>query len=106
MDDLTYNGIVLAPIIVGLVTLLKHYGMPAKFAPLANGLLSIGALALVQTAQGWAGVNVADFAINAIVLFVATAGVYDLGQFGLKQVKKKNGALPVKNEGDKDAHQV
>jgi len=73
--------------------------LPAKYAPLANGVLSIFALAVTQSSSsGVWGINWGDLSIDALVLFVSSAGVYDLGQFSLKRFKQKDGALPVKNE--------
>jgi hypothetical protein len=78
VPDLQLGTIALAPIIVALVGLAKSLGMPTKYAPWLNGLLSLvgyGLIIAVQLAP--AALDPVTYLLNALVIFLSAAGFYD-----------------------------
>ena len=81
IPDLNLNGIALAPVIVALIALAKRAGMPPKYAPYANGALSILAYAVVVwLTRDPALVEPAGYVLNILLIFLTAAGVYDRTQ--------------------------
>jgi len=80
--ELFWGTIPLVPVIVALVEAAKRYaGLPVRYAPWLNLALSalfysvIGAAQLYPQAQ-----EPLTLLLNVVVLFLATAGLYDRGQ--------------------------
>lgn len=84
--ELTILGIAAAPIIVALIQLLKLVGVPPEYAPWLNAGLSVvayGVIVLLQT--GVLDATLTTYALNALVIFLAAAGVYDRAQATLRR---------------------
>ncbi len=70
-------GIVLGPVIMALVQVLKHYGLPAAWAPFANVALSALAGVLVLVVQQRPDLlPSATLGLQVLILFLAAAGYY------------------------------
>jgi len=88
--EMTLGGIALAPIIAGLIQLLKKWGMPKHWAPIANILLSalfcmVILLILAEfpwspTLEWWS-----IFFLQVLILFLESVGVYETS----KHIKEK-----------------
>lgn len=88
--ELVVGGIALLPIIVALVEGLKRIGLPTKYAPLANAVLSVlgyGIMVVLglDIAQGLvvAGMPLPEFVghvLTALIVFLGAAGLYDRTQ--------------------------
>jgi hypothetical protein len=77
LPELTIGGILLSPIIVGLVELTKLLGLPAHWARWLAALLSIIAYAGVYLIdQRPTLLEPTTIALNALVIFLTTAGLY------------------------------
>ncbi len=75
------EGIAIAPIIVAIIALAKHYNFPKEHAPLLNAVLSlVGYGVFISVQNGWADATVVVYVLNAVIIFVAGAGLYDLAQ--------------------------
>ena len=77
-SELVLAGVAMAPIIVALVELLKQAGLPSRYAPWANALMSLftyGMIVLVD--KGTIDVTLIGYLINALVIFLTAAGVYN-----------------------------
>ena len=81
MPELYIGTFALAPIIVALIQVAKHFGMPVKYAPWVNlGLAVVGFVivaAIAQYPQFQAPV------VNGLIVlttFLAAAGFYDRAQ--------------------------
>lgn len=86
MADLTFNGILLAPIIVAIVELLKRvFYLKPQYAPIVTAILAVLAYAAIQ----FAGTS-ADFAfgfeqlLNALIIALSSSGLYSVGKTYLK----------------------
>lgn len=78
MPELTILGIAAAPIIVALIQLFKIAGLPVQYAPWINAGLSVVAYAVAILIQnGTIDATIAAFVLNALVIFLTAAGVYD-----------------------------
>lgn len=81
IPDLNLGGIALAPVIVALIELAKRLGLPNKYAIYANAVLSVLAYVAIfyltshAEAMPW-GIAI----VKALTIFLATAGLYDVGQ--------------------------
>jgi hypothetical protein len=78
MPELQLVGIALAPVIVALVGMAKAVGMSSKYAPWLNGGLSVffyGLMILTQLVPG--SVEPMTYGLNAVVIFLVSAGFYD-----------------------------
>jgi hypothetical protein len=78
MTNLVVGGIVLVPIVVGLVQFLKYMGLPTKYAPLANAILVVLAVILVLVTQAYPEiVEPVSIVLTGLVLFLANCGFYE-----------------------------
>ena len=81
MPELAIGGIVLAGIIVGVIQLAKKLGLPTEYAPWLNGFLSVAGYALVVLVTQMPHLlEPVTLVLNALVVFLAAAGLYDRGQ--------------------------
>jgi hypothetical protein len=85
VPDLQLGTIALAPIIVALVGLAKTLGMPTKYAPWLNGLLSLVGYGLIIAVQLIpAALDPTTYLLNALIIFLTAAGFYDRIQKSLR----------------------
>lgn len=79
LNDLTWGGLALSPVILLIIEGLKQRGMPASFAPIANMWLSaIFQAAVFVLATHYPTAESATLAaVQSIALFLTTAGLYD-----------------------------
>lgn len=75
-------GIAIAPLVILIVTVAKHYGFPADKAPALNGVVSailwIVSTLLIPMYPVIA--NVAYYVIGVVVIFAVSSGIYQLGK--------------------------
>ncbi len=86
MPELVIGGIALVPVIVTIVQILKRLGLPADYAPVANGLLTVVAYLLMlwtQTAPQYESYVV--LGLQILVLFLTSAGLYTTGKWAAEQ---------------------
>lgn len=84
MPELVISGIVLAPIVAGLVELAKHYGLPSGYAPWLNLLLSALAGGLVLFIQAKPELlTPVVLCLQVIILFLSTAGFYTTAKWAV-----------------------
>lgn len=77
LPELQIGGILLVPIIVGLVEVAKLAGLPTTWARWLSALLSVFAYAGVYAlAQRPDLLEPATIGLNAVVIFLTTAGLY------------------------------
>ena len=79
--ELQIEGLLIAPIIVGLIEIAKLAGLDVKYAPWLNAALSVLGYAVMMTVQSnpaWREPVV--LLLNALVLFLSAAGVYDVAK--------------------------
>lgn len=84
MPTLQVGTILLAPVIVGLVEMAKKLGLPSKYAPWLNGGLAVlgyGLVVLTELVPG--SLEFASYGLNALVVFLLGAGLYDRAQGSL-----------------------
>lgn len=88
VDDLpvlAIGGVLLAPLIVGVIGVAKKLGLPTHAAPYLNGLLSVLGYGVIIYLQMYpANADVVMHILNALTIFLAAAGFYDRTQ-GLGQ---------------------
>ncbi len=82
LEGIMIGGIAIAPLVVALVALAKKLGLPAEYAPYANGGLAV-ALWLVATQV--VGLNpavdeVVKVVAAAVVIFLSASGVHQFGK--------------------------
>jgi hypothetical protein len=91
--ELSLFGVALMPIIVGVVETAKRLGMPSQYAPLLNGLLSIGGYILIQQLIIAPEITpTVQYIFNIVMVFLGAAGIYDIGKFTLKQIRGQPGS--------------
>ena len=77
-DMLILEGVALAPIIAALIEVAKTLGLDVKYAPWFNAALSVlGFAAIIYVQQNPALAEPLVIALNALVIFLTTAGFYD-----------------------------
>ena len=90
VPELQIEGLLLAPIIVAVIAALKMLGVPTKFAPWINAVLSVAfyILMIFVTAQPeyLQGVNIV---LNSVMVFLAAAGFYDRAQATINSSPRK-----------------
>ncbi len=75
---LTIGGISLIPIIVIAVEIAKNLGLPVKYAPYLNGVLTVVGYLLVQLATAKPELQPSIVSIlTVIVVFLSASGFYD-----------------------------
>ena len=80
MPELVIGGILLVPVIVGLVEFAKSLGLPSQYAPLLNAVLS--AIAYIGISLfGWADLELTALVVNVIIIFLTAAGFYTTSKF-------------------------
>jgi len=92
--EVTLGGIALAPIIAALIQLFKRWGMPTRWAPIANIVLSTLACVVVllilaefpwsATLEQWA-----IFFLQVLILFLETVGVYETSRHLKERLSKR-----------------
>ena len=81
MPELAIGGIALAGIVVGIIQVAKKFGLPSEYAPWLNGFLSVVGYALVVLVTQMPHLlEPVTLVLNALVVFLAAAGLYDRGQ--------------------------
>ena len=81
MPELVIGTIVLAPIIVGIIQALKAAGVPAKYAPWINGVLSVVGFGVVVYLAQYPEAEAPVIAVlNIAIIFLAAAGFYERAQ--------------------------
>jgi len=76
--DLILEGVALAPIISAIIEVAKKLGLDVKYAPWLNAALSVLAFALIVVINNNPTLaQPAVIAVNALVIFLTTAGFYD-----------------------------
>jgi len=88
--ELTIGAVALAPVIVALIQIAKMFGLPARYAPLANAILSVIAYLVVTVylASRPEAMQAATVAINALVIFLTAAGVYTTTVFTVDRIRR------------------
>jgi hypothetical protein len=75
--DTQYGGVVIVPIIVGLVEVGKRLGLDSTYAaPLAVGLGLVISLGYTAAANLPGGSSLADAALHGLALGLSAAGLY------------------------------
>lgn len=86
---LVVGGLALPPIIVAVVELAKRLGMPTKYAPYLNGLLSLlGYGAVILTQLKPETTSLVTYVLGGLVVFLMGAGIYDRAQATVGLVKR------------------
>ncbi len=87
MADLTFNGILLAPIIVAIVEVLKRYFyLDSRYAPIATAALAVLAYAAIQFADTSAGFAFGfEQLLNALIIALSSSGLYSVGKTYLQK---------------------
>jgi len=81
MPELYIGTFALAPIIVALIQVAKHFGMPVKYAPWLNmGLAIVGFVIVAAIAQYPEFQAPVVSGLIVLTTFLAAAGFYDRGQ--------------------------
>lgn len=82
MDELTFNGILLAPLIVAVVEAMKRVlNMPSKYAPVATVILSVLAYGAIQYAATNSGFYFGfEQFLNALIIALSSTGLYSVGK--------------------------
>ena len=76
--NLTIGAIALIPIIVAIIEALKAAGVPVKYAPWLNAVLSVLGYALVVFVQTYPVYEQpVVLALNVLIIFLGAAGFYD-----------------------------
>jgi hypothetical protein len=84
--DLTVGGLALVPVIAALCQAAKSMGLPVKYVPVLNAVLSVLAYALVVlVTQQPDTVPTITVIINGIVVALGAAGLYSTAKFINKQ---------------------
>ena len=82
--NLQIGGILLIPVIVGLIELFKAIGMPKNYAPWANASLTVGGYLLVMLIQAYPTYEQPVIVgLSMIVVFLGAAGFYDVAKRSL-----------------------
>lgn len=83
MPELTIGAIALAPVIAAIVEGAKRIGLPSRFAPLLNAILSVIAYLVVSiyVVSHPESVQLATIIVNSLVIFLGAAGVYTTAKF-------------------------
>ena len=90
LPELQVGAIVLAPIIVALVQVARKLGLPVKYAPYLNGLLALLGYGLVIAVGIFpASLEPVSYLLNALVVFLMAAGIYDRGQKSISPTKTR-----------------
>jgi len=85
MENVQLFGITLAPVILATVQLLKMWGLPSRFAPIAALILSVFGVWLVEyVAVGPGNVEFIEWALTMLVSFLGSMGLYDGGKWAVK----------------------
>lgn len=76
------GGISIAPLVVGLVALAKYLGMPVKYAPMVNGVLSAALVTLaVYVLPMYPQITDAVTATVVIIItFLTASGIHQFGK--------------------------
>ena len=78
---LVIEGIALAPVITAITELAKKLGLEVKYAPWLNLILAVAGFTLMMwIEQNPAASQPIAIGINALVIFLTAAGVYDRAQ--------------------------
>jgi len=79
--DLQIGGIVLVPIIVAIVEGAKKLGLPKIYWPWLNAFLAVAFFALMTVVtQQPELLNAVTIGLNGLVIFLASAGLFDRSQ--------------------------
>ena len=79
VPELVINNIYIMPIIIALVQFAKGIGLPTKFAPWLNGVLSVAFFGLMVFLKHRPDLETVVVAVlSGMILFLVNAGVYDL----------------------------
>jgi hypothetical protein len=79
LPELFYGTLAIAPVIVGIIALLKLIGLPNDYAPWANVALSLVFIALIYATGVWPEIEApVTTALNILVAILTVAGVYDV----------------------------
>jgi len=83
MPELTIGAIAVAPVIAALVEAAKAAGLPSRWAPLMNAVLSVAAYLMVTQvlASKPEAVQAAAIALNVVIIFLTTAGFYTTAKY-------------------------
>lgn len=87
---LIIGGVALAPIIVALIEMLKALGVPVKYAPWINGLLSLvgyGAVMFLTLKPEYT--SVAMWVLGGLIVFLTAAGFYDRAKATVRLVQRR-----------------
>lgn len=89
MPELYLGTVALAPVIAGLVEAAKAAGLPSKFAPVLNAVLTVIAYYLVSVylVDHPEGVQIAALALNCLVIFLSAAGLYTTVNFAVTKAR-------------------
>ncbi len=86
VPELQIQSLLLAPIIVAIIYALTTLGVPNKFAPWLNAVLSLAfyVLMIFVTAQP-EYLQAVNILLNGLMVFLAAAGFYDRAQATLSR---------------------
>lgn len=80
--ELYLGSIALMPVVVGIIEALKRVGLPSKYAPLANLLLSTAAYVVVTIAAGDpVFAKGAMTAVEILIILLGSWGFYEGQKF-------------------------
>lgn len=89
MPELSIGLVALPPLIVAVVELVKQLGLPSKYAPWLNGILTVIGYVLVRWGERQPElVPQIESVLIGIVVFLTAAGLYDRGQATVKWLTK------------------
>ncbi len=81
--EISIGSVALAPVIAALVEGAKALGLPSRFAPFLNAILSVVAYLVVSVylVQHPDALAAATVMVNALVIFLTAAGFYTTTRF-------------------------
>jgi len=81
INGIIIGGIAIAPIVVGLVALAKKIGMPAEYAPWANGALASMAVVAAKFMELYPQYTEYFVIVATVVtVFLSASGVHQFGK--------------------------
>jgi hypothetical protein len=79
--ELHLDGLLLVPVIVAIIEALKALGVPTKYTPWINAVLSVVFYILLIFVTAHPDyLTAATIGINGLMVFLAAAGFYDRAQ--------------------------
>ena len=81
-QNVVIGGVAIAPLVILIVAVAKHYGFPADKAAMLNGAVSavLWIVATVLIPMYPVIADVAYYVIGVVVIYAVSSGIYQLGK--------------------------